>query len=635
MHLSVPHPGAPTPALAPLHPARRVQRATAALAVAVALLTLTGVATAAEKRCGGAAPNRICQAFEAAPKAKLDAPTTQAVVAVWRKLEAPFAALTGRSTGLVVLAEPARFHGKPFPPAAYICPGAPPVVYVPHTLVDRVLIKKKYPNDFLAFVLGHELGHRANDFSDDGCQLAAFQRPGKGRNEEELADVRSAFFTSIAGYSTRLLAKKDLVSAFLKEEFHIRKFGLAKRRTALMGALSRFEPLEQLYQTGVALALSGETKAATRVMAWAEERIREGGIPVPEMLVGRAMVLMMDAAELAPWQAKAKLPVPHQHIRCAPIFPGHTALAEDPEEAAGVRGGAGASEAARRALLTARKLLQEAGEMGAAPLAVSAGQACVAFYLGEPAVAKRHQTDALKAAGKGAPKHVRAALAGNGALIAFLAKVVAKPAPAAPKQQQRWARGITKHKRSFRAHKALTQLVKRLALLPKRAAQKPPPSAAPRCKDKRFAKSLKAPQVPAAAEVTGPPGTCPAGWKLTHSLPRADVVARSGTRHGVTSCVPASGAPGVRYVRVSLPQMTSPPVEAVDVRLRIVDGRHVALPAFKAWPCACGEGLEYVGASDRGEAAWMVSCDALGVEMGVVFVDAKGAVSRLVIVDSD
>ncbi|MCO4761399.1 MAG: hypothetical protein KC502_07835, partial [Myxococcales bacterium] len=97
-------------------------------------------ALAAEKRCNGAAPTHICKAFEAAPKADVNAKTTQAVIAVWKKLEAPFAALTGRSTGMTVLSDKARFHGKPFPPAAYICPGAPPVVYVPHTLVDRVLV---------------------------------------------------------------------------------------------------------------------------------------------------------------------------------------------------------------------------------------------------------------------------------------------------------------------------------------------------------------------------------------------------------------------------------------------------------------------------------------------------------------
>ncbi|MCO4762482.1 MAG: hypothetical protein KC502_13305, partial [Myxococcales bacterium] len=531
-----------------------------------------------------------------------------------------------------VLSDKARFHGKPFPPAAYICPGAPPVVYVPHTLVDRVLVTKKYPEDFLAFVMGHELGHRANDFSSDGCQLAAFQRPGKGRNEESLADARSAFFTSIAGYSTRLLARKDLVSAFLAEEFHVRKFGLNKRRAALSMALSRFEPLEQLYQAGMILALSGETTAATRVMAYGEERIREGGIPVPEMLVGRAMVLMMDAAELAPWQAIAKLPVPHQHLRCAPIFPGHTALAAQPDEAAGVRGAAGARDAARRSLLTARKLLSEAAEMGASPLAVHAAQACVAFYLGEPAIALGHQQRAERVAGKAVPKVVTAALKANRALIGFLTQVVAHPAPTAPKAQKSWARRIVRGAKKARAHRPLAAMMKRIALLPKRSAFKPPVRKAPKCRGKR--RALGPLKLPATSEVSGPPGTCPKGWTLAHSLPSAQVVRRSGTTTGVTTCRRSDSA-GTTWVRVRLPQVMSPPMEAVDMRLRLIDGQKTPLPTFSALACACGEGLERTGITDRGETAWMLSCDALGVEMGLVMVDARGKIVRLVLIDSD
>ena len=600
-------------------------------------LALPASAQAKKGTCGGATPTHICKAFEAAPKANVADATTQAVIAVWQKLETPFGSLTGRSTGLVVLGAAARFHGKPFPPAAYICPGVPPVVYVPHTLVERVLVQKKYPEDFLAFVIGHELGHRANDFSADGCQLAAFQRPGKGHSEESLADSRSAFFTAIAGYSTRLLARDDLVSAFLAEEFHVRKFGLEKRRKALTGALSRFEPLEQLYQTGITLALSGETKAATRVMAFAEERIRSGGIPVPEMLVGRAMVLMMDAAELAPWQAAARLPVPHRHLRCAPIFPGHTALAEEPEAAAGVRGATGARDAARRSLLTARKLLSEAGEMGASPFAVSAAQACVSFYLGEPLLAAKYQAQADKLTGSATPKSVRAALAGNRALIGFLAKVIAKPGPATSdaKALKRWGGALARNAKAWRAHRALSAVVQRIKLLPKRSAQQPPALATAACRNKRLAKGVKPLQLPSASLLRGPPGVCPKGWRPVHSLPRPEVALRSGTRHGVTTCAPADGMVGVRWVHVSLPQIMSPPMPAIDVRLRIIDGAAHPMPTFAAWPCICDAGLQSVGVDDRGLAAWMVSCDALAIEMGVVFVGPKGEIQRLVIIDSD
>ncbi|MCB9738329.1 MAG: hypothetical protein H6747_03610 [Deltaproteobacteria bacterium] len=619
--------------------------ATRALAAGCALIGLL-VATVAgaeepAKRCGGEAPTKICVAFERSPRLPTDDPKTKAVVALWKRIEAPFAALTGRETGLVVLGPEGRYgEGKdaqPFPPAAYICPGAPPVVYVPYTLVDLVLVQKKYPVDFMAFVIGHELGHRANDFSLDGCQLAAFQRPGKGRYEEELADKRSAFFTAIGGYSTRKLAQEDLVSHFLQAEFGLRKYHTEGRKKSVMEALTHFDALESLYQTSVALALSGETQAAARLLSWAEELIRGKGVPLPELLVARALVLMMNAAPNAPWLEKAKLPLDATHLRCAPIYASHTALWDQPDAGAAVRGASDEREAARRALTTARKLLDEAAEMGASPLTIAAGRTCVAFYLGEANVAVAQQKETLKLVPKGAPPTVVGAVASNGALVDFLAAVESKPTPALTdaKALGKWGKQIGKLAKKVQPNVALADLVKRLKALPKRDEN--PAQMRPKrgCKHKSTAdvKKLELPaaQAPEARKL----GACPKGWKLAHTLPSLEVATRTGSPTGVTTCVPADGRAGVRWVGVDMPGVTSPPLDELQVRMRIIESTAMALPMLSIWSCMCGDAMQMMGLSDVGEEGYMVACDALGVGMGVVFSDHLGTVKRLVVIDSE
>ena len=581
----------------------------------------------------------MCQAAESSPRLANDDPRVKAILAVWSRVERPFAALTGRETALSVMAEAGRIGegatAKPFAPTAFICPGAPPTVYVPYSLVDLIYGQKKYPDEFLAFVLGHELGHRANDFSPTGCQLAAFQRPGQGKNEEDLADKRSAFFTAIAGYSTRKLAKQDIVGAFLAAEFGVRRFDLIKRKDSLLDALGSFDALESLYQTSVALAMSGETSAAARLLGWAEELIRGKGVPLPELLVARALVLMMEAAPNAPWLAQAKLPVDATHLRCAPIFAAHTALWEEPEAGAATRGASDEQEAAKRNLLLARRLLQEAEEMGAGKLTTTAGQACVAFYLGEAEVADRYQDQAMALVPKTAPKPVRDAIRANQALVDFLRVLAVETTPSLTntKALTKWGKQLGSKKRGFAAHPQLAALVDALSKLPKRVV---PASVAtaPRCQSKT--PPTPSPVVlPEAAAPDRALGACPAGWKLAHTLPSLEVAKRTGSPTGVTTCLPADGRAGVRWVSVDLPGATSPPLEPLRVRMRLVEGAAITLPSIDAFACACGDGMQSMGVSDLGARAFMVACEPYGVGLGVLFAAADGMVQRMVVIDND
>ncbi len=615
-HLRAPAPDAPLTAAAVLFVA-----------------AIVAMPSAASARCKNAAPTAVCRTLESAPRADPKHKHTQAVIEVYKRLNDPFAALSGRDTGLVVLAESARMgQGKaarPIPPAAYICPGAPPAIYVPWTLVELVLDKRKYPIDFLAFVIGHELGHRANDFDLDGCQLAAFQRPGKGVHEEELADKRSAFFTAVAGYSTRAVAHKQIVSDFLAREYNVRKFTRDKRHKALMSSLQHMDALENLYQVALISAFSGDLAAADRLLAWSDELVRHRGVPLPELVLVRAMVLMLRAAPNAPWLGKAKLPSDASHLRCAPIFPAHSAMHEEPEAGAGVRAAISDRDAALKALKKAARLLDRADDLGAPKLAVVAARGCLAFYLGKPSAARQHNAEARKLAAKRGAKaqtDVYATLASNDALFAFQADVLKRRAPAAKgKKRKKWARALAKRKRTFKANRVVVELVKAFVALPKRVPAKEP--ARPKCRKKTPLVRIKNVALTAKPDL----GACPVGWTLAHTVPPLAAARNSGTRVGVTTCTNAK-QPGVRWVRVKLPALTSPPSQAVEVAMRVYDGRKVKLPNLAALACGCDE-LAGQGTSDRGQRAWMAACDKLGFGVGVAFTRRDGQTATLATLD--
>ncbi|TNF35796.1 MAG: hypothetical protein EP329_05860, partial [Deltaproteobacteria bacterium] len=483
----------------------------------LALTSLAGVAHAGEgdePHCGDGkrAPiPRVCGQFEAAPKLTADDPMAQRVLAVWRRVAPAVEALSGRQSSIAVLAPDARMaNGKAFPPTAYICPGAPPTVYVPNTLVAKVFgPDASYPEDFMGFVLGHELGHRINDFTPDGCQLGAFERPGRGIREESLADFRGAFFAAIGGYSTRSLARDATVSDFLKQEFQVREPTVKDRAGALKNALDEFDAYEGLYDAAVALTFAGELDTAKRLLGWADELIDGRGVPLPELKVVRALALMMGAAADAPWQdGLAATSLPISHLRCQAVLPAHTALWEEPGGGV-VRGPDEARERARRDLELAKRLLEKAGELGASKLVTDSGLACAAFYLGDVGDAQRYARRAERRLTPRSPQAVRDALAANASLIAFGAWTAEHPAPgrAEAKEATAWAAALKKQRRAFASHAVLGETLDLLALYP----------VTPRPKRRRArpvaceGKGPEATPLPAAVAVRGGVGECPAG----------------------------------------------------------------------------------------------------------------------------
>ena len=343
-----------------------------------------------------------CKEFMGAERADIKGPKVREVVRVWQRVHGPFEALSGRTTALAVLSKEASHAGEdgapvaPFKPTAHICPGAPPTVFVTWPMVELVFDEgaaRGYPEAFLAFVLGHELGHRVNDLDTEGSLLGSSDRAsqGTGYGIEEMADKRAAFLAATAGYSMRGLAKEEVVATFLTTEIGLRSWRVENRQMMLMGTLRTFDAYEHLYELGVAMTMSGERELALRLLARADELIAGESVPLPEIKALRAIALMNAAAAHAPWRDPiAALPTPE--LRCAPVFPTHTALWEEPSAGA-LRGGPdleGAQELARARLALAARLLDQAEPLGVAPLILhSARPACPST---RPSPAKREPT---------------------------------------------------------------------------------------------------------------------------------------------------------------------------------------------------------------------------------------------------
>lgn len=557
----------------------------------------------------------VCGVLESAPRG--DAKAVAKTVEIWKRLEGPFRALSGRETALVVLSPEARMgegaEAQPLPPAAFICPGAPPTVYVPASLLALVDDKnpKKYPSDFLAFVIGHELGHRMNDLTPDGCQLGAFQRPGKGFEEEELADVRSAFFITSAGFSASKVARDDMVSRFLEAEYALGREDSKSRHDALLGALSQFDGYEALYQVALTVAMSGEMEAADRLLSWADELVQSHGVPLPELRVVRAIARINYAASMAPWQAELNMPVGIEQLRCTAVHPGHSGLWEEPQKR--VRGPD--IERGRQLLKQALRLLDEAESRGATPFTVATARACAHLYLADASAAAEHQAIAERLHKAAKIPAVARVLGDNRALVDFLTFARKTPAPAFDDLSglRAWADQLTQ---AVGARNIPTALAAVVAAVRAPDAYRPSPAAdAPVC-----SKPPAKPNPPFAAVPSTPgPGICPAGYELIHTLPSAAARAKSGSTQGFNVC--RRVADGIEWVRVSLASTTEPPLAALEQQMLMVRAP-AGLTTISDWACQCAS-VERQGISDRGETVYRASCPALAVEAAALVVSSE------------
>lgn len=556
---------------------------------ACVLMLAPRLASGTSLRCADVskvAASGYCAGLETATRASASDPIVQKTLAVWRRVEGPVRALTGRETAVVVLARDAQVQGRSPAPAAYLCPGAPPTIHIPWSLLERVYETQKYPEDFLAFVIGHELGHRLNDLTIDGCQLAAFQRPGQGKLEEALADGRGAFFAAVAGYSTRAIASDDLVTTFLSAEFAVRGKAAETRCEALTLAIARMDDYEHLFQMGLAFAFGGSLEVGNRLLAWADELTTSAGVPLPELSVLRALVLTMAAAPAAPAFAGSDARI--GSLRCEPVFPAHSALWERPRK---LRRSAGQPV---EQLRLARRLLEAAEALGANDLVVDSGLGCVELYLGNVDAAERAFAQAKRRLPAGAAGNAaRDALGRNDAALALLAYTRNNPLPALidGPGRQRWTAAFGKAHPDAAKSARVAEI---LAALPSPAARMGDEVVGPTCK------AGSAPLSIAAALSFGTDGTCPAGTTRVASLPPDG--ATSGTTSGFLAC---RRADGTELTHVRLPATTEPAYGAESTIVTEIPVRGTAR-SLSAWSCACA--LTMRGASDQGGRLYTARC---------------------------
>ncbi|MBL8784807.1 MAG: hypothetical protein JNJ59_07915 [Deltaproteobacteria bacterium] len=592
---------------APRHDLRaRLRHFVAQLAVFGAVTT--GLGLEARSHCEDA-PAAAVNA-----RANPDDPSTQLVEAVWARVYGAFSALSGRPTELVVLGESARkSNGQPFPATAFICPSKPgetPRLYVTWPLITRAQTDKLYDLDFVALVIGHELGHRARDLTFEGQRDTSQGGP----EIEARADAHGAFFAAVAGYSTRRLACDAALDTFLDIEAHVAEGVRAGRRQKLGEALKAFDVYESLYDASAGLAF-WDSQSAMILLKWVDERLGRELTPIPEFKVLLALTILLDTASVAPWTKLAVVPgAPVNQLRCVPVFPQHTALWDEIVNADdGSQKGVNGSRDLGGDLKTAIGLLNDALGLGASPLAAYSGLACAHAYLGDTKKA-RGALEKAKGYLAGRPPSVAAALGANGTFFDWLDWMQQNKAPkaeAAEPDKKAWADKVRAQKASWSANASIVGWVDGLARYPTAA---PEAKAAPIMCKAELPKSapgegfVRLPTCPEAPRAGG----CPCGWIELHRL--EETLTSTDPNDGIRTCVPGGWGTGLRWVDVLLPLLD------LRSRMMVLDTVSGPLANLRVWEKGC-KAFEARGSSDRGLTVYAGVCPALGAPQVILQAD--------------
>lgn len=571
---------------------------------------------------GATTAHAHCDAARTAPQADRDHPSAGLAQDVWRKVYGVFFALTGRPTDLVVLDDRARLaDGKPFPGSAFLCPATDrlgPTVYVTWPLIVRAQTESLYDVDFIALVLGHELGHRVRDLTFEGARATAEGGP----EIEGRADLHGAFFAALAGYSTRRLACDAALDTFLDVEAHVGESARATRRAKLAEALRAFDVYESLYQASTHL-LFGDASVARLLLSWVDKHLARRLEPIPEFKVLLALSLMAEAAPRSPAARYIALDdfASSKHLKCGTIYPQHTALYDDLISRA-LKSERGPTRDGASEIEKAKGLLRDAERLGASPLAVASSLACAEALLGDTAKATTELTRARTFA---RDKALTAALDANAAFITWVGWMKEHPAPLSGSagDKKAWAKAASSQSKTVAAHRALSQWVAALASWPKPPAT-PPAEASPQ----QCPKVASGPGWTRLPSVPGRPKSGPAcccGWLELHHLD--DDLSASDPEDGVRTCVPAGWGVGLRWVDLRLP------LGSVDkVALLIEGGEALSGPlgSLEHWQAKC-QSLTLDGTSDRGQGAWRGECPALNADKVVLMADGCRVVSALLL----
>ena len=566
--------------------------------------------------------NAHCEPAKSAPRADPNHPSAELAFGVWQRVYSVFHALTGRPTELAVLAEAARLpDGSPFPASAFLCPTAgdkAPTIYLTWPLIMRAQTDALYDVDFIALVLGHELGHRARDVTFEGAR----ETKEGGPEIEGRADLHGAFFASLAGYSSRCLACDAALDTFLDVEAHVGEPVREKRRQKLAEALRAFDVYESLYQVSTHL-LFGELKLTRRLTSWVDKHLARRLEPIPEFKVLQALALLTEAAPDSPAAELMTLPGRPEsaRLRCRVVFPQNTAFFDDLLEEAFEPNKATTRDGTAD-IRAAMGLLRDAERLGASPLVVASGLSCGEALLADTNRATSELERAKKLAKTPA---LVAALDANQAFITWVGWMRDNPAPfgQAEALQKDWAKKAAAMVKSVEKNPPLAAFVGGLSTWPKPAPTlKSTQTLCPKVATPNTGWA-RMPTVPGRPkEVVG---GCPCGWLDLHLLD--DDLSRSDPYDGVRTCVPAGWSTGLRWVDLRLP------LGSVDKVALLVEGGDAlsgALGSLERWQSQC-KSLVVEGVSDKGLTAYLGECPTLNADRVVLMSDGCRVVSALLL----
>lgn len=497
-----------------------------------------------------------------------------------------------------------------------ICPGPPVTILLPSkTIRDALAIGGP---DFLAFIMAHELGHRASAMTEKGDRLlkekelqSRYARLGIRGNDrysdfEKMADYRAAFYAGLAGYNMANLAKQNVVDFYLSmvpvppEHSKKQKEQREDRARSLMQAFQDFDAITGVYQTAILMLVSGDVEPAVILLEWLNGQLKMRDVHLPEVKLAHALALMARASYDSPWLIDAPEAF-RQHV-CTPVFPLWPAMHMQMERGGilgSLRGGR-TKEDVKEELETALGLLNEAEKLGLPLLVVTSARACAYLYLGDLAKARNEQREAERLAREAALKPVLETLLANRALIDCVPK---------PGSRTAWERATA----------CILQKNKRLAEKgPKMASVKPSATGWP--------KGLGVPKVPEFPDLMG---QCPTGYALKFSLPDKEAAEEMQSRYGVTGCV-MDGRPDVRTIHIRTMASDRPPSSAVDRTLLVVEDLSDEAKQIDTWQHACT--VEERGMTDQGLTVYRGSCNFTGSPETVVLLgNSKGNVKALII----
>lgn len=570
-----------------------------------------------------------------------DEPRVKQAQQIWDRVQGVVESLTQRRTQVRFLsAGPSpeiAVHG----PGAWTCPGGPPTVYVTHALVELALAGSQPKPEYLAFVFGHELGHRVQDVTEDGASFTGVAaRTGlSDRQQSEIeatADARAAFFATGSGHSLQRLSANggsggtggpdEVIVDILRAHNKVSKGAADIRAEKLRHAFATFPGWDGLYTTGVALALLGGKQAeAERLLAWAVDRMRADLVPAPELLLIEAQVILLGISSKARALSAKWSPLGPLDLTCAPVLANRTAFAPPEGRSGGLMAGGESLEETEANARKALKLLEEARDLGASPGLVEAAIACARFYLADAAVASDAQQRAGAAFGKSNPQ-VAATLRSNAAAIRYLqASLRLFPGLEGLGERTKMKAALAPGPADvglFRAHPALAREFG--------SGSPSPLLAPPSCRQKSAWTLASFVKLPDDA------GKCHTDQSLVWSAPDPASRVASGTTLGVTACRGKPGTPV--HISIRLAGDTSKAIG--DVRRDLVQFDGQSLPpharSVADWACICPT-LIAGPVSEGGLVSWTGVCRTGGVGSEafetLVLASTDGVVQRAVMVE--